>query len=73
MKKVFLALAVLATVAVMTSCEKKCSCDVTILGSTTNYEYSRAELEDKYGVTIDKCSDMNTEIAGQTIKCTNTL
>ena len=73
MKKIVLALAAIASIAIMSSCEKKCSCDVTVLGVTTNYEYSRQELEDKYNVTIKKCSDMNQEILGQTVKCTNTL
>ena len=73
MKKIVLALAAIASIAIMSSCEKKCSCDVTVLGVTTNYEYSRQELEDKYNVTVKKCSDMNTEVLGQTIKCTNTL
>lgn len=73
MKKIVLALAAIASIAIMTSCEKKCSCDVTVLGVTTNYEYSRQELEDKYNVTIKKCSDMNQNILGQSIKCTNTL
>lgn len=73
MKKIVLALAAIASIAIMSSCEKKCSCDVTVLGVTTNYEYSRQELEDKYNVTIKKCSDMNQNILGQSIKCTNTL
>lgn len=73
MKKIVLALAAIASIAIMTSCEKKCSCDVTVLGVTTNYEYSRQELEDKYNVTIKKCSDMDQNILGQSIKCTNTL
>lgn len=73
MKKIVLALAAIASIAIMSSCQKKCSCDITVLGVTTNYEYSRQELEDKYNVTVKKCSDMNQEILGQTIKCTNTL
>jgi len=73
MKKIVLALAAIASIAIMTSCEKKCSCDVTVAGVTSNFEYSRQELEDKYNVTIEKCSDMDQNILGQSIKCTNTL
>ena len=58
MKKVFLALAVIATVACMTSCNKKCTCRTYVAGvvATTTED---VELDKD---TYSKCSDMNTVV-----------
>ena len=59
MKKVVLALAVIATVACFSSCTKKCSCKDSLTGTTT-------ESTIKSG----KCSDLNSQTSnmGVTIK-----
>lgn len=57
MKKVFLALAVIATVACFSSCNKKCTCTV----GNVSAEYDLEDLQTTYayaGITIDKCSDV---------------
>lgn len=57
MKKVFLALAVIATVACMTSCDKKCSC--TVGNTTTEIELDDLKTTYAYaGIEINKCSDV---------------
>lgn len=58
MKKVFLALAAIAAVACMTSCNKTCTCKTYVMGvvATTTED---VELDkDSY----KKCSDMNTVV-----------
>jgi len=60
MKKVLLAIAVIATVACFSSCAKKCNC--TIAG--VEAEYNLEDLQETYkslGITIDKCTDLNVE------------
>lgn len=57
MKKVFLALAVIATVACMSSCAKKCTCTV----GNVSAEYELDDLKTTYayaGIEISKCSDV---------------
>lgn len=57
MKKIVLAIAVIATVTCFSSCTKKCSCTSYLLGNVTGTE--EIELNtDKF----DKCSDMNTVV-----------
>lgn len=58
MKKVFLALAVVATVAMFSSCNKTCTCKTYTLGEVT------ATTEDVELGDYDKCSDM-TYIVGE--------
>lgn len=58
MKKVVLALAVIATVACFSSCAKKCTCNV----AGVEAEYNLEDLQSTYsnlGITIDKCTDLN--------------
>jgi hypothetical protein len=69
MKKVLLALAVIATVACFSSCKKTCSCTTYAAGSvvsTTEVDLSKYE-------GVKKCSDLplnNYSTAAQTgIKC----
>ena len=58
MKKVLCILAAVALVAVFsTSCKKKCTCK----GPAGSVTYDLKYLQDKYGVTIEKCADMNIE------------
>ncbi len=61
MKKLILALAVVATVACFSSCSKKCNCKFAN-GSETEYDLDEMnEQFSQYGVTIDKCTDLNIE------------
>ena len=61
MKKVLLALAVIATVACMSSCTKKCTCKL-ITGAEAEYELDDLKTTYAYaGITIEKCSDVNIE------------
>ena len=62
MKKVLLALAVVATVACFSSCNKKCTCKTGIGTTTVEEEFDLDELNDKYNTDFKKCSDMT--IAG---------
>ena len=66
MKKIVLALAVIATVACFSSCNKKCNCVYYANNTSTEVEYSIDELNEKYNLDIKKCSDMNNvaEIGG---------
>lgn len=67
MKKIFLALAAIVTVACFASCDKTCSCTTYAGGSSTESEFDLQELQDKYpDLNIKKCSDLNTkvEVAG---------
>lgn len=75
MKKVLLALAIIATAACFTSCNKKCDCKVTVLGVSTTYEdLSVDEVNEKFGTDIKKCSDLNSNVAGiGSVDCTITL
>lgn len=77
MKKILLSLAVIATVACFSSCNKKCNCMYYVNGTSTEQEYSLDELNEKYGLDIKKCSDMNNvvEIGGfkAGVDCTVTL
>lgn len=63
MKKVFLALAVIATVACMASCNKTCTCKTYAAGVVVTTTED-VELDKD---TYKKCSDMNTiaDINGQ--------
>ena len=56
MKKVLLALAVVATVACFSSCNKKCTCKTYALGVVTSTTEDVELDKDSY----KKCSDMNT-------------
>lgn len=70
MKKVFLALAVIATVACMASCKKTCTCTTTVMGVSVEDEIDLDQMNEKYGVDVKKCSDMNSNVAGVgTIVC----
>ena len=62
MKKVLLALAVVATVACFSSCNKKCNCKVYVNGISSEQELSIDELNEKYNLDIKKCSDMNNVV-----------
>jgi len=77
MKKIVLALAVIATVACFSSCNKKCNCKVFAGGTYTETEFSLDELNEKYNLDIKKCSDMNNvaEIGGVKMgtDCSGTL
>ena len=66
MKKIFLAIAVIATVACLSSCNKKCNCLVYAAGVSTEQEFSLDELNEQAGTNYKKCSDLNTvvEVAG---------
>ena len=66
MKKVILAIAVIATVACFSSCNKKCNCKVYVNGISSEQELSIDELNEKYNLDLKKCSDMNNviEVAG---------
>ncbi|MBP5326821.1 MAG: hypothetical protein J6Y98_02770 [Bacteroidales bacterium] len=58
MKKIVLALAVIATVACFSSCSKKCTCKMP----TGEVTYDLDEMNEQfkqYGVQIDKCTDLN--------------
>ena len=58
MKKLLLALAVVATVACFSSCNKKCTCKTYALGVVVSTQ-DEVELDkDSY----KKCSDMNTVV-----------
>ena len=62
MKKVLLAIAVIATVTCFSSCAKKCNCNI----AGVEAEYNLEDLQNTYaylGLTIDKCSDLNVENA----------
>ncbi|MBP5190322.1 MAG: hypothetical protein J6031_05350 [Bacteroidales bacterium] len=77
MKKILLTLAVIATVACFSSCNKKCNCVYYANNTSTEVEYSIDELNEKYNLDIKKCSDMNNviEIGGfkAGVDCTVTL
>ena len=66
MKKVLLALSVIATVACFSSCTKKCDCKVFVAGVSTENEYTIDELNKSFGTDYKKCKDFNNvvEIAG---------
>ena len=61
MKKVFLALAVIATVACFSSCNKTCTCKTYVAGVATESEVSLDDLK-KDNENIKKCSDVNTVV-----------
>lgn len=58
MKKVFLALAAIATVACMVSCNKTCTCKTYALGVVVTTTEDVELDKDSY----KKCSDMNTVV-----------
>ncbi len=61
MKKILLTLAVVATVACFSSCSKKCNCKFS---DGRELEYDLDEMNEQfsnYGVTIDKCGDLNID------------
>jgi len=62
MKKIVLALAVVATVACFSSCKKTCTCKTYLLGQVT------ATAEDVELGDNDKCSDMNTVVTVENTK-----
>ena len=66
MKKIVLALAVIATVACFSSCNKKCNCKVYAGGTSTEQEFTLDELNEQFNTDYKKCTDLNTvvEIAG---------
>lgn len=68
MKKVLAIAAAVVLVAVLTSCDKKCTCTTTIGGITSESEINVSELNEKYGTDIKKCSEFNTN--GITCKAT---
>lgn len=58
MKKVVLALAVIATVACFSSCSKNCSCKVWLNGNVqSTYEVSKDKLPEG-----KKCKDLSTVV-----------
>ena len=76
MKKVLLAVAAVAFVFGMASCDKKCDCKTTVTDSNGNKEVTNTtvDLEALYGSeTTKKCSDLNstTELLGvkTVVKC----
>lgn len=66
MKKVFLVLAVIASIACFTSCKKTCTCTYSVLGVSTTTEVNLDDYED-----VNSCSDLtNINVAGvATAKC----
>ncbi|MCQ2297847.1 MAG: hypothetical protein MJZ51_04395 [Bacteroidales bacterium] len=58
MKKVFLALAAIAAVACMTSCNKTCTCKTYAMGVVMTTTEDVELDKDSY----KKCSDMNTVV-----------
>ncbi|MBQ9588241.1 MAG: hypothetical protein IJR26_10360 [Bacteroidales bacterium] len=63
MKKVILALAVVATVACFSSCNKKCNCKASVAGVSvsTEKEIELDEINDTYNTDYKKCSDVNID------------
>lgn len=68
MKKVLLALAVVATVACFSSCNKKCTCLVYAAGVSTEEEFTLDELNDQFNTDYKKCSDLNTVVEVMGVK-----
>lgn len=68
MKKVFLALAVIAACASFASCKKTCECTVTVLGVSTSYEVNLDDVK-KDDSSIKRCKDLNN--SGVTVSGTN--
>lgn len=61
MKKVVLALAVVAMVGCFASCKKTCSCTTYVAGVAQNpVEVNLDDMEATFKVKVDKCSDMNS-------------
>lgn len=68
MKKVFLALALVATVACFSSCNKKCNCLVYVAGVSTEEEFTLDELNEKFNTDYKKCSDLNNVVEVMGVK-----
>lgn len=74
MKKVVLAVAAIAVVALLASCKKTCDCTIYLgSGEPETYEYDLQYLQDTYNayynIDIQKCSDLNqvTEVTGEKV------
>lgn len=65
MKKIVLALAVIATVACVSSCTKMCTCRTYVLGNVQESLTKEVELDTEH---FKKCSDMNTVVTVAGIK-----
>lgn len=62
MKKVLIACAAIALIAGFTSCDKVCKCKVYALGVESSFEANLTELEEDYGIKVEKCNKANTVI-----------
>lgn len=60
MKKIVLALAVVATVACVSSCTKMCTCRTYVAGNVQENLTKEVELDTEH---FNKCSDMNTVVS----------
>lgn len=60
MKKVVLAIAVIAMVGCFASCKKTCKCTTYAAGASSTTEINLDDMEKTFGVKIDKCSNMNS-------------
>lgn len=60
MKKVFLALAIIASVACFSSCKKTCSCTVTVLGVSTTIDDIDLNEAKENNSNIKNCKDLGT-------------
>ncbi|MBP5536200.1 MAG: hypothetical protein J6X62_05340 [Bacteroidales bacterium] len=74
MKKVILTLAVIAAVACMSSCNKKCTCTTKVNGEVQS---TIEDIDITKNDNISKCKDMNSSVTilGQTTetKCKSQL
>ena len=74
MKKVFLALAAIAIIATVSSCNKTCTCTTYVNGNEVS---TVDDIDISENDHIKKCSDMNSsvELLGQTseVKCKSQL
>lgn len=55
-------MAVIATVACFSSCNKKCNCLVYAAGVSTGEKFTLDELNEKFNTDYKKCSDLSTVV-----------
>jgi len=68
MKKVVLAIAVIAVMGAFASCSKKCSCTTYVGGFSTKSEVDLDKMESQFGVKVNKCSDLNSVVTVEGVK-----